>query len=51
VDLIRAMRLPFDQVIDEMARWVHVSHRAAGNRGEVLMAWRSAGQTHYRRIA
>lgn len=52
VDLIRAMRLPFDQVIDEFARWVHVSHSvAAGNRGEVLMAWRRAGEIHYRRIA
>ena len=52
VDLIRAMRLPFDQVIDEFARWVHVSHSvAAGNRGEVLMAWRRAGEINYRRIA
>jgi hypothetical protein len=52
VDLIRAMRLPFDQVIDEFARWVHVSHsRTNGNRGEVLMAWRRGGQTLYRRIA
>lgn len=52
VDLIRAMRLPYDQVIDEFARWVHVSHSAAdGNRGEVLMAWRRGGLTHYRRVA
>lgn len=52
VDLIRFLRLPFDQVIDEFARWVHVSHSgAAGNRGEVLMAWRRGGQTHYRRVA
>ncbi len=51
VALIRAMRLPFDQVIDEFARWVHVSHSVAGgNRGEVLMAWRRSGQTHYRRV-
>lgn len=51
VDLIRAMRLPFDQLIDEFSRWVHVSHSSAGNRGEVLMAWRRGGQTHYRRVA
>ena len=52
VDMIRALHLPFDQVIDEFARWVHVSHSgAAGNRGEVLMAWRRDGQTHYRRLA
>lgn len=49
VELIRAMRLPFDQVIDEFDRWVHVSH-ASGNRGEVLVASRRAGQTHYRRV-
>ena len=52
VDLIRAMRLPFDQVIEEFGRWVHVSHsRANGNRGEVLAATREGGQTRYRRIA
>lgn len=52
VDLIRAMRLPFDQVIDEFARWVHVSHSArSGNRGEVLMAYRQGGRTVYGRIA
>lgn len=52
VDLIRAMRLPVDQVIDEFARWVHVSYSVAGgNRGEVLMAWRAGGKTEYRRIA
>lgn len=51
VGLIRAMRLPFDQVIDEFASWVHVSHSVAdGNRGEVLMAWRRGGQTQYRRV-
>ena len=52
VDLIRAMRLPVDQVIDEIGRWVHVSHsRANGNRGEVLAATREGGKTRYRRIA
>lgn len=49
VDLIRALRLPFDQVIDEFSRWVHVSHSGAGNRGEVLMAFRRGG-VNYRRI-
>lgn len=51
VDLIRGMKLPFDQVIDEFGRWTHVSHSGNGNRGEVLMAWRRGGQTHYRRVA
>lgn len=51
VDIIRAMRLPFDQIIDEFGSWVHVSHSlAGGNRGEVLMAWRRGGQTNYRRV-
>lgn len=51
-DLIRAMRLPFDQLIEEFGRWVHVSHSlVGGNRGEVLMAYRHGGQVHYRRIA
>jgi hypothetical protein len=49
VGLIRAMRLPFDQVIDEFGRWVHISH-TSGNRAEVLVATRRAGQTHYRRV-
>ena len=52
VEIIRAMRLPFDQVIEEFGRWVHVSHsRANGNRGEVLAATRAGGKTRYRRIA
>lgn len=52
VELIRAMHLPFDQVIDEFSRWVHCSHSgAAGNRGEVLTARRIGGKTQYRRIA
>lgn len=52
VDLIRAMRLPFDQLIDEFGAWVHVSHSAGnGNRGEVLTARRQGGRTVYRRIA
>lgn len=50
VDLIRAMRLPFDQLIYEFGRWVHVSHSPRGNRGEVLAATREGGQVHYRRI-
>ena len=36
--LIQAMKLPFDQLIDEKGmQWVHVSFRATGNRGQVLM--------------
>jgi len=50
VDIMRSMRLPFDQLIDEFGRWVHVSH-TSGNRGEVLVASRRGGKTQYRRIA
>jgi zinc D-Ala-D-Ala carboxypeptidase len=36
---IRRAGLPFDQLIEEGGRWVHVSHRASGrNRGECLSA-------------
>lgn len=49
VELIRFLRLPFDQVIDEFGRWTHISH-TSGNRAEVLVASRRAGQTHYRRV-
>ena len=35
--LIQELKLPFDQLIDEKGMsWVHVSHRAKGNRGQVL---------------
>ena len=52
MDLIRALRLPFDQVIDEFGRWVHVSHSLrSGQRGEVLMAYRAGGKSEYRRLA
>ena len=31
--LIKRLRLPYDQLIDEKGcRWIHVSHRATGNR-------------------
>lgn len=49
VELIRAMRLPFDQIINEFGRWTHISH-TSGNRAEVLVATRRSGQTHYRRV-
>lgn len=35
--LVQELHLPFDQLIDEKGlAWVHVSHRAKGNRGQVL---------------
>lgn len=50
--LIRAMKLPFDQVIEEFGQWVHVSHSLAGpQRGNVLMAYRAGGNVQYRKIA
>ena len=36
-NLIRELHLPFDQLIDESGmKWVHVSHRTKGNRGQVF---------------
>lgn len=36
--LIQELKLPFDQLIDEKGMsWVHVSLRAKGNRGQVLV--------------
>ena len=45
---------PFDQIISEyedshgVPSWVHVSHKATGNRGAVLRAIRINGKTVYR---
>lgn len=42
------MKLPFDQLILEFDRWVHVSYRRAGDqRGEVLTAARVDGKVMY----
>ncbi|MDL2306383.1 D-Ala-D-Ala carboxypeptidase family metallohydrolase, partial [Bacteroides sp. OttesenSCG-928-D19] len=36
-ELVQSLNLPFDQLIDEKGyRWVHISHREGGNRGQVL---------------
>lgn len=51
VALIRAMNLPFDQLIDEFGAWVHVSHSRTGKqRGQVMTARRVGGKTEYRVI-
>ena len=47
VDRIRAMALPFDQLIEEFGRWVHVSY-GPRHRRQVLRARRNpAGKTMY----
>lgn len=46
VDLIRAMRLPVDQCIEEFGAWVHVSH-SGFNRGQFLKARRRGGEVVY----
>lgn len=47
-DLLIHLNLPFDQVIDEYeCDWIHVSHKAAGNRGQLLSAKRVGGKTIY----
>lgn len=48
-ELMRAMRLPFDQLIDEFGAWVHVSHSSTrAQRMVVLTARRVGGKTEYR---
>lgn len=47
VALIRELKLPVDQTIDEFSQWCHVSHRAGRNRGEFLKARNVAGKTIY----
>ena len=47
-DLLILLNLPFDQVIDEYGcDWIHVSHKAIGNRGQLLSAKRVGGKTIY----
>jgi hypothetical protein len=46
--VIVQMGLPFDQLILEFGRWVHVSHAASGKqRGQILTATKINGQTRY----
>lgn len=48
VALMRAMKLPADQLIDEFGAWVHVSHSRTGTqRGQTLKARRRGSQTVY----
>lgn len=44
-ETIIELDLPYDQVIDEFGKWVHVSHRA--NRHEELRARKTGGRTIY----
>lgn len=45
VEVIKALYLPVDQVIDEFGAWVHVSHKAnAHNRGQYLKARHVGGK-------
>lgn len=47
-DLVIRLGLPFDQLIDEFAcNWLHVSHKATGNRRQILSATRKSGKTVY----
>lgn len=48
VDLIRAMKLPVDQCIEEFGAWVHVSHSRTGiQRNQYLKASRKFGKVVY----
>jgi hypothetical protein len=46
IKIIMEMELPFDQVINEFDRWVHLGI-APAERGEVLTAYRDNGNTRY----
>lgn len=46
VDTIQALRLPFDQLIDEFSSWTHVSY-GPRNRRQVLKARTVGGKTRY----
>jgi uncharacterized protein YcbK (DUF882 family) len=46
VRTVLELGLPFDQLIEEFGRWVHVSHCGI-RRGEVLRAMRKNGRTVY----
>jgi len=47
VRLIRAMKLPVDQCIEEFGAWVHVSY-GPRQRGEFLRAVREGGRVNYK---
>ena len=44
-ETIIELDLPYDQVINEFGKWVHISHRA--NRHEELRARKAGGQVYY----
>ena len=47
-DLIREMRLPFDQLINEFDySWIHISYSKTLRRGQVLEAKSVGGKTQY----
>ncbi|MBT9158798.1 MAG: hypothetical protein DDT26_00045 [Dehalococcoidia bacterium] len=50
INHIQKINLPFDQLIDEFGRWIHVSH-GPRNRRQVLRARRVGGRTTYEGVA
>ena len=49
IEFIRKSDIPFDQLIDEFGRWVHISY-GPRNRRQVLRARKYNHQTHYKEI-
>ena len=45
-ELIRSSNIPYDQLIQEYSRWVHISYRAKPRR-QALYAVKENGQTKY----
>lgn len=50
VDLIKKLRLPYDQVINEFDSWVHVSYGPRNRRHEMKATKNSRGTTVYTTI-
>jgi zinc D-Ala-D-Ala carboxypeptidase len=48
--VVIAQKLPFDQMIDEFGRWMHISFREGRNRSNILQARRIEGRTWYSHI-
>lgn len=48
IGIVKNLKLPIDQCIDEFGRWTHISHAASGKqRGEYLIARRESGGVRY----
>lgn len=49
-DEVLRLKLPFDQMINEFNRWVHISYNHGKNRQQFLEAYTINGKTKYRAV-